>query len=218
MGNLKEFFDEYSINSNTTYLSSGANNISVDGSGVLPSIDSNNAHLIKPLIERYINKDVITHLDLGAGCCWLSKTLDGYDNFNSYALEGSKYLIPHVVHDKSKIVIADLSKEFTDERLHNTFDITTSFELIEHVHRKHQLQFWKNLAYMSKYHLCSIHVKNEEHDLHCTINKPEVWERIFNELDIKFEVIEDFPIKNFDCSAFYFLTFPEKITKNSTFK
>lgn len=217
MNNIEEFFKEYCIESHKSYLLSGNNNLSVDGTGIIPSINSSNAPLLKPLIEKYMPKDIIHHMDLGGGMCWLSKILDEYDNFKSYAIEGSNSLIPHIVHNKSKVVIADLSKEFTDKRLYKAFDITTSFELIEHIHRTHQLQFWKNALYMSNYHLCSIHVKNEEHSAHCTINKPETWERIFNELDIQYEIINDFPL-NFDCSISYFLTFPEKITKNSNFK
>jgi len=218
MSKVENFFKEYSVKSNKSYLFSGENNLSVDGSGVLPSINNQNAILIKPLIEKYITKETIWHLDLGCGVSWLSKILDGFENIESYGLEGSNNLIPHFVHDKSKTMIFDLSREFSDERLYKSFDITTSFELIEHVHRTHQLQFWKNVTYLSNHHLCSIHVENEEHDEHCTINTPKVWEEIFEELGIKYEVIFNFPIKEFDCSVFYFLTMPNKITKTSNFR
>ena len=108
---INKFFDEYSVNSNGTYLLSGNNNLSVDGTGIMPSVDSEKARLIKSVIERYISKDIIFHLDVGCGLGWLSKTLDEYDNFESYGLEGSNNLLTHFVHEKSKIVIADLSKE-----------------------------------------------------------------------------------------------------------
>ena len=55
------------------------------------------------------------------------------------------------------------------------FDITTSFEVLEHVHRKHQDVFWENLQYISKGHLCSIHVANQEDHQHCCIRPLEEW-------------------------------------------
>lgn len=216
---MNRFFYDYSVELNKFYKTTGENNLSVDGSGILPSVDEEAAKEIKELIKILIPKEHIFHLDIGAGVGWLQKTIeeDIDRKIISFSFEGSAELIPHMVCNKKWIAIVDMSLPFVDKRLFRRFDLTTSFEVIEHVHRDHQLQYWKNLAFLAKYHLCGIHVKNEEHPIHCTINSPEKWERIFADMGIKARRLNDFPVKKWDCSAFYFLELPEKINEINTF-
>ena len=213
---MLDFFEEYNID--TKHFTNGSHNKSVDGTGVLPSVDERVSNMFGDFIKNHLDKkNNITHLDIGGGRCWLSKGLDESGSFDSYSFEGSITLLPYIVHNHKKVAIVDLSKEITDLRLHRVFDVTTSFEVIEHVHRDDQLQFWKNISYLSKYHICSIHVMNEEHPAHCTINKSSVWNRIFEELGIKYKIIDNI-VPEWDCSVSYFLTLPEKITNTSNFR
>lgn len=232
--NIKSFFNEYCLASGKFFQTDGNVNRSIDGSGWTPSVDEKVATTLRPYLHSFFeDAKVVRHLDCGTGLGYLPKTLHG-NGFESYGVEGAIYLAtpsdtyvspqglhdalgPHqgMVADKTRILITDLCKPISDPRLKKAFDLTTSFEVIEHVHRDDQLNFWKNLTYLSNYHICAIHVSNEEHDHHCTINEPKEWERIFDDLGIKWKRLDDFPIKNWDCSAFYHLTLPNEITKTN---
>ena len=209
---MNQFFREYSVRAGKMYNSNGEFNLSIDGSGIIPSINESNVDLMYPLLKGYK-----IQLDIGGGMCHLTKMLNEH-GIEGYSFEGSAVLINRIVCDKNRVAIIDMSKKINDKRLNRYFDITTSFEVIEHIHRNYQLQFWKNLSYLSQYHLCSIHVMNEEYAEHCTINKPEIWERIFKDLGIKYQKITDFPIRYWECSAYYFLTLPKRIKNVSNFR
>jgi hypothetical protein len=116
------------------------------------------------------------------------------------------------VAPKEMILITDLCKEISDPRLKKAFDLTTSFEVIEHVDRRDQMTFWKNMTFLSDYHLCGIHIANEEHDHHCTINSPEVWDSIFTQLGFEWKRLNDFPTPEWDCSVFYLIKLPSAIS------
>jgi 2-polyprenyl-3-methyl-5-hydroxy-6-metoxy-1,4-benzoquinol methylase len=173
MDKIKLFFEENNITKKL--YSTGNNNESIDGSGVLPSVDKNNSIYIINYIIKLLNKSNINVLDVGSGVGYLTYASQYVDNFNCYSFEGSSNLIQHVICDKERYAIVDLSTKFDNELLYKKFDITTSFEVLEHVHRKHQDIFWENLKYLSNKHLCSIHLANEEHEEHCTIQNLDTW-------------------------------------------
>lgn len=156
----------------------GKRNESVDGTGILPSVNTTNSTLIKDYIKKYIfpnTTEVIKILDVGAGVGHFQKGAEDDPAVLVFSFEGCGDLINHAICDKSRYVIADLSVPFTDERLYKAFDISTSFEVLEHVHRSHQDTFWKNLKFLSKQHLCGIHVANGEDAQHCTIQNLDKW-------------------------------------------
>jgi hypothetical protein len=233
----KEFFQQHSLATNTFYQTDGSTNQSVDASGWMPSVDATIAKQIAPYIQQLFPREhPIVHLDCGTGLGYLPKTLNEL-GFNSYGIEGASYLVnnsdtyidpdgyhdalgphPGILEKHDRILITDLCKPITDIRLNKTFHISTSFEVIEHINRKDQFQFWKNIAFLSDYHLCAIHIANDEHDHHCTINSPHTWQRIFNDLGIEWRILSDFPIKNWDCSVFFLLKMPQSISdKNVNF-
>lgn len=228
---IKSFFAEYSLAAGKFFQTDGNVNRSIDGSGWTPSVDETVANKLLPYLHGFFESTkIVTHLDCGTGLGYLPKILHG-NGFESYGVEGAVYLAnpsdtyiapqglhdalgPHrgMIVDKNRVLITDLCKTISDPRLKKAFDLTTSFEVIEHVHRDDQLIFWKNLAYLSNYHICAIHVSNEEHDHHCTINEPKEWERIFDDLGIKWKRLDNFPIKTWTCSAFYYLDMPNEIS------
>uniref|UniRef100_A0A6C0JX39 Methyltransferase domain-containing protein n=1 Tax=viral metagenome TaxID=1070528 RepID=A0A6C0JX39_9ZZZZ len=174
MSNIQEFFELNNITKK--YYSTGKKNLSIDGTGILPSVDTPAGTRILNYIKKFYFPDTsINILDVGAGVGHLTKASDSFNTINCYSFEGCSDLVPHVVCDKTKFAIVDLTETFTDKLLYKQFDLTTSFEVLEHVHRSHQDTFWKNLAFFSNKHLCSIHVANEEHDEHCTIQPLNVW-------------------------------------------
>lgn len=175
MSNIESFYSEYSIGNKKSF-SSGEKNESIDGTGILPSVDEKASKSILNYIKKFY-PHVNNILDIGSGQGYLTKTCDDLKDFefNCYSMEGCSELIPHVKCDKNKYAIVDFSKQFTDNRLEKQFDLTTSFEVLEHIHRKHQDIFWDNLMYVSKEHLCSIHVANQEDHEHCCIRPLEEW-------------------------------------------
>jgi hypothetical protein len=176
MDSIDSFFNEFSIQNNKLY-SDGNKNLSIDGTGILPSVDESAAIAILNYIKKNYT-ETTNILDIGSGVGWLSNKADNlysYYNMKCYSFEGCKDLVPHIKCSPNKYAIVDLSKKFTDERLNKKFDLTTSFEVLEHIHRDHQDIFWENLRFFSKGHLCSIHVANQEDHEHCCIRPLNEW-------------------------------------------
>lgn len=227
----KRFFEENSFASTAKGLNTnGKRNRSVDGSGWHPSVTPEVAKKIVAYAKTFFDGPFL-HLDIGTGLGYLPIEFRK-SGIESYAVEGAADLLtpktdydpvtgihepmgphPGTQLDRNYLLLADFSKKLVgNEKLKKLFDLSTSFEVIEHVHRKDQRQFWENLCETSKNHLCAIHVKNEEHELHCTIASPEVWEKNFDALGIRWKRLEDFPLRTeWDCSVFYFLEFPDKL-------
>lgn len=219
------FFEEFSVIKDKSFNTDGSHNLSVDGAGILPSVNVREAENIK----RYLLKKFtmaadrkMRVLDVGAGAGYLQNGLAQDARFEAYSFEGSRQLIPHIAGDKTKYVICDLSKRIDDIRLKKAFDLTTSFEVFEHVHKSHIHDFIENLIYLSDYHLCSIHVANNEHEQHCTIMPLEKWLELFSGFNISSEVLGYYPISSdlgreemrneaalyhWDCSVFLLLNF-----------
>jgi cyclopropane fatty-acyl-phospholipid synthase-like methyltransferase len=220
LASVEEFFRQYNCGA-SFYNTDGSKNLSVDGTGVLASVDERASQGITNFIAELfdLSNGPMNLLDLGTGVGHLIKRLSGSDKIIAFGLEGSRDLIDKMVCDRSRVVIADLSKSITDERLHRQFHLTTSFEVVEHVHRQHQETFWGNVKYLAPYHLCSIHCALPEHSDHCTIKSPTEWEGYFLNHGFKFVKLGHYPntntesdvfrlktgLSNWDCSAMYLL-------------
>lgn len=222
---IYEYFSRYP----DKMITKGENNSSVDGSGVLSSVDEN----VGRNLSQYIYKkfDVanynfkITILDIGSGQGWLTKSVNKL-GMVGYGFEGSEDLLPHFVSDK--VYIYDMTEEIKEKELNKAFNITTSMEVVEHVPPEMQVIFWKNMSYLSDYHVCSIHCCPPVSSQHVTIWNNEEWLRFFKKNNIEVvEVISQeiwnkecagypkekryIPIKNirgnWPCSLFYILKF-----------
>jgi 2-polyprenyl-3-methyl-5-hydroxy-6-metoxy-1,4-benzoquinol methylase len=202
-------------------LTDGLNNESVDGSGWNPSVTLENAPLIFNFIKDKvpINLNDASVLDVGCGQGYFIKYLNDTEGIFAMGIEGSADLQKYFCHDN--IVIWDLCKPFNeidyplsvlnhlDKKL---FDVSFSFEVIEHVAPNQQREFWHNLRTLSKYHVCSIHVENGVNEYHKTMISESGWIDFFNYAGIKIvhHIPRDEWIKEvcpWECSCFFVLEF-----------
>lgn len=222
---INQYFKKYP----DKIISSGENNESVDGSGILSSVDKKIAsNIAKYIYKKFYIFDLKfkpTLLDIGCGQGYLVKAFN-QNNMIGYGFEGSKKLLNNFVSEN--IYIYDLTKKINNENLYKAFNITTSFEVAEHVPPELQKNFWDNISYLSDYHICSIHKCPPSSNIHPTIWSDEEWQNFFKKNNI--EVIEKIsqeifnkecvgypknkkyiPIKNirgnWPCSWFYILKF-----------
>jgi len=95
--------------------------------------------------------------------------------------------------------------------LNRKFDLTTSFEVIEHVPRNDLKAFFDTIKKHSDIHVCSIHTSLPEHYEHQTIMSRESWQQYFNDNNIKYKYIDNFPVSHWKCSAFFELNLTEYV-------
>jgi len=121
------------------------------------------------------------HLDVGASRGRLSRILLE-NGINSYALDGSTYgLRTHQVEVPSeRYAVCDMvAFDFKKLDCEKYFDISTAFEITEHIHEKDIKRFYDNVSYVSKAHLCSVHVGGVDstmgHDTNHHNVKPLSW-------------------------------------------
>ncbi len=174
-----------------------------DGSGSSASVREDNA---ERLLRYIINKtNTNKFVDFGTGLGYLPKIAHDLKIANVIGVEGNKELFDKIDCPPEVKILADVSS--ASFSLTTKFELSTSFELIEHIPRKLQKQLWQNLSSSTNKHLCSIHTKNDEHDLHPVVISRDMWEKFFKVNGIRFEYLYDFPLKSFDCSDFWFLDF-----------
>lgn len=189
IGDIDSFFSENSFLQK--YYNSGKDNLSVDGTGVDPSVDEKIADSISKYIKKKFKcEKELTVLDIGTG---LGHMVNGLNNngIKGFGVEGSIRPASRSVCPKDKIVLLDMSANLEDERLNKCSNLTTSFELIEHIHRDHEDQFFKNLAYLSDFHLCSINMDEwpGETSNHCNIKHLCCWLEYFRKHGIACEML-----------------------------
>jgi len=218
---VSSFFSKFNAISKKYVNTEGAKNLSVDGTGILPSVDKSTSEQILNFIKLIFvtnNKFPLNVLDVGAGVGHLQKLADLDPFFNMYSFEGCSDLIKHFVCNKSRIAICDLTQNISDIQIKKAFHLTTSFEVLEHIHRSKMDIFWDNMKFLSDYHLCSIHCANRTSTEHCTIQSQKVWEDYFEKRNIIFNRLGNYPVTkennefrdytglhNWKFSAFYLL-------------
>jgi len=77
--------------------------------------------------------------------------------------------------------VFDMSRPIQDLLPRHCFDMTTSFEVTEHVPRENLDGFIKNLAWLAPIHVCSLHVDGAECDNHYNVRPLEWWVEKFAE-------------------------------------
>lgn len=71
--------------------------------------------------------------------------------------------------------VFDMSRPIQDLLPKHCFDMTTSFEVTEHVPRENLDGFIANLAWLAPIHICSLHVQGKEEDNHYNVRPLEWW-------------------------------------------
>jgi 2-polyprenyl-3-methyl-5-hydroxy-6-metoxy-1,4-benzoquinol methylase len=140
-----------------------------------------NTYVIADAILSWPEK-IQKHCDIGASRAMLSAVLRA-NNVNSYAVEGIDYGIKKGAIDipLDYYAVFDFSSYSIEELdLHKYFDLTTAFEITEHIPVEKLDLFYSNMSYMSRYHLCSVHwggVDNaaEPTTSHYTIRDTKWW-------------------------------------------
>lgn len=175
----------------------------MDGSGINPSVDY---AVATQLLDVCIELNQCTSLlDFGTGMGWLVKRAIDI-GIDAHGLEGSSQVVSNGVSNNIHCVNICSDDMFMNRK----FDISTSFECIEHIPREHQHAYWRSVKRHSDKHFCSIHVKNQESDFHSTIVNPSIWESWFNSVGIKYKrIIHPNLPKTFYCSVFYMLDVTE---------
>ena len=163
----------------------GKTNSSIDGTGVLESVNEE----IAERILRYIQVEfpgTKTILDVGAGQGLFQKRVEELSDCLVYSIEGCSDVPFRANQDR--LIISDATIPFTEE-YYKKFDLVTSFECIEHVPLQLQDSFWKNVFYSSNKALVGIHCLNEEDERHCLIRGLDWWVNFFDEKKINHELL-----------------------------
>ncbi len=187
LGDIDKFFSLNNIGINNAPINK---NESIDGTGQNPSVQKAEADRIAKYILNKFECDNIKVIDVGTG---LGYMVEAYlnNNINGYGIEGFVPLAKKCAAGKDRVSARDMSIKIEDDDAFKCANLTTSFEVFEHVHRKHEDVFIRNLAYLSDYHLCSIHMfkwpgVNENH---CNIKHECCWFELFRKHNIKFDII-----------------------------
>lgn len=127
-------------------------------SGLHSVSNEDNANIVKDYI---INNLKITgkHCDIGASIAKLSNKLLEV-GIDSYAIDGHDYGIRYnnILIPLEKYAVCNMSTtDISDLDLEKSFELTTAFEITEHIPEDEIDLFYKNCSYMSKMHLCSVH-------------------------------------------------------------
>jgi 2-polyprenyl-3-methyl-5-hydroxy-6-metoxy-1,4-benzoquinol methylase len=214
IGDAKNFFNEYSVLKSN--YSNGKHTKSIDGTGVDVSVGDYAAERIADYIcKKFDYKVPATILDAGAGLGHLQSALTER-GFSAYSIEGSRLVASQAVCDKNRYSVVDLCQLLTDTRMYKAFDLSTSFELIEHIHPEEEENFWTNLIYLSYFHLCSIHgdgsvrfVNGEvligpdpSARIHCNLKTEQQWKDYFDGRNIKYEILGHYPKSSPDQEEF----------------
>lgn len=182
--------------------------MNTDLSGSKPSVkDQESKLIIDKILSLFPNKPIIKMLDIGCGLGYLQKNADSIKQIDCYSLDIS--LLDNFVGNPLKRIIHNIA----NTELKDKFDITTSFEFIEHIHRYDINNLFKNIS-SSSLHLCSINTRTKERlHRHVTILNSNTWQEYFRYKNIDFQVCTNL-IPNFNKSEFFLLDLTNINNKN----
>lgn len=117
------------------------------------------------------------HIDIGASRGVLVKLLQN-EGYESYGLDGCRYGLDKkngLDISMENYVVCDITKfDFRVLDLKKYFDVSTAFEITEHIHEKDIKTFYDNVSYISKEHICSIHTGGVDSTMGHTTNHHNV--------------------------------------------
>jgi 2-polyprenyl-3-methyl-5-hydroxy-6-metoxy-1,4-benzoquinol methylase len=162
--------------------------------------------MVKYILENYSGKN---HIDIGGSRGYLSRRLID-QGLNSFCLDGWTYGINNNMLDidMSKYVVCDMvSGPFNDLNFEKFFDVSTAFEITEHIHEKDIKLFYDNVSYMSKEHICSIHTGGVDSTMgyitnHHNVKSKEWWINLLKDYGQVIEMPELKPSSGWDESEF----------------
>lgn len=190
LNNLEGAFDFSEVALAKTVVD-GQHGLSVDGTGKDVSVGESVGNALGNYVKaKFLYDENIRVIDIGTGRGYM---VNGLINagLDGYGVEGSASVANTCVCPKDKIAVIDLSKPIGDKLGEKSFHLTTSFEVLEHVHRRHEDVFIMNLAKLADYHLCSIHMAGWPGVTaeHCNIKHECCWLEVFRKYNIKCDVI-----------------------------
>lgn len=175
------------MNSKFTNNWTGQKNLSIDGTGVLASVNTTEAlSILEYIKQNFTNVNKI--LDIGAGQGFFQKTVEENSDCLVWSMEG--YGEMPFRANRDRLIISDATIPFTEE-YKKAFDLVTSFECIEHIHSTGQETFWNNVFYASDNALVGIHCMNQEDHEHCFIRGKDWWCNFFASKGISYELLGD---------------------------
>jgi hypothetical protein len=144
-----------------------------------------------------------THCDIGASIASLSEKLNaaGWDSYSidgcAYGLKNGMIRIPRI-----KYAVVDFRKDISPLfQLKNKFDISTAFEVTEHIPKNDISRFIENIAKISKKLVCSVHFGGEEQGSHYNIRPTQWWVEFlsgFGKVAVLHDMRQLFPFEESD--------------------
>lgn len=167
--------------------------------------------MVDYIVRNYSGKN---HIDIGGSRGYLSKRLLD-ENINSFCLDGWTYGIDNNLLDidMSRYVVCDMTSfSFKDLDLEKFFDVSTAFEITEHIHEKDIKLFYDNVSFISKEHICSIHTGGVDSTMgyvtnHHNVKSKEWWVNFLSNYGEVVEMPELKPSSGWDESEFLKIIF-----------
>jgi 2-polyprenyl-3-methyl-5-hydroxy-6-metoxy-1,4-benzoquinol methylase len=189
----------------TMHVTDGSRNASVDGSGELPSMRKEFAvHTLAYIGRTFGHAAWVCDLGAGLGVLAAEAQRAGL-TLRVDSLEGCGELAKKL---PAPAIVWDLTQDVPfPQDLEDGYDLTTSFELLEHIETDKIDRVLRVITRLAPHHLGSIHVKNEESHFHQTIRPKGWWNALFDahgwEVDwlTEQEVVGSDGI--WDCSVFF---------------
>jgi 2-polyprenyl-3-methyl-5-hydroxy-6-metoxy-1,4-benzoquinol methylase len=141
-----------------------------------------------------------TFCDIGGSVGFLtSRMLDC--GFDAYCIDGHDYAIKNdiLLIPRDRYAIFDL-REDIKPYIHGPFDVTTSFEMLEHIPKDDIESVIQNIKHISKTFIASIHHGGKEHCNHYNIRPLQWWIDTFNVIGNVTTV--DLPLEQFGESSY----------------
>jgi hypothetical protein len=173
--------------------------------------NSGNVDIMVNYIINYLKIAPCTYCDIGASCGVLSQKLLDL-GFNSYAIDGSDYGIKNnfVVLNRDRYAVFDMSNTITPYIVNidaKAFDLTTSFEFLEHIPLQNLDIVLSNIKLISRFHLCSIHTGGLERYNHYVIRDINWWFNKISRIGGIPTICDNVALSNFDESTVVLIKF-----------